>query len=307
MRTLERARQQLRDALDRGDLAAARRAVRGFPFLRGPEAALLWVELLWADRDHPDRLAIARTLLDAFPDRGELVHPCSEILLDEMGGIVPGDPRDPDGHARRAVEAVDTCLASRPEYGLQARDLLLRTRAAALSRTDAPADEVEAAWGELIDRHPQDGQLWYELALWSKYQGDFREALGAALQARRWLGARPPVLWNIGICATGCDERALALEAWRGLGMDAVLHRDRVIVAGLPTRRVRIVTDDPVYGTPGPREVVEALVTPLGPCDGFIEGVQAVGSGAPVRVLHDGTPLPGSDPPVLPVLALLPS
>lgn len=306
MRTLEDARRQLRDALDRGDLEAARRALRGFPFLRGPEAALLWVELLWADRSHPDRLAIARTLLDAFPDRGEVVHPCAEILLDALGGFVPGDARDPDGLAAQAVAAVDACLGARGDYGDAARDLLLRTRAAALGRTDAPAEEVEAAWGALLDRNPEDGQLWYELALASKYRGAFRDGLAAALQARRWLGARPPVLWNVGICATGCGELAHALEAWRGLGMDAVVHRGRVVVPGLPPRRVRLVTDDPVYGGPGPREVVVAEVTPIGPCDGTLEGVAPVGGGEPVRVLHDGTPLPGTDPAVLPALAILP-
>lgn len=305
MRTLDDARQQLRGALDRGDLAAARRALRGFPFLRSPEAALLWVELLWADRSHPDRLAVARTLLDAFPDRGEIVHPCAEILLDALGGFVPGDAHDPDGLARQAVSAVDACLAARTDYGDAPRDLLLRTRAAALARTDAPAEAVEAAWAELLDRNPEDGGLWYELALASKYRGAFRDGLAAALQARRWLGARPPVLWNVGICATGCGELAHALEAWRGLGMDAVVHRDRVVVPGLPPRRVRLVTNDPVYGAPGPREVLVAELAPIGPCDGILEGL--AGDGEPVRVLHDGTPLADTDPPVLPTLAILPT
>lgn len=305
MRTLDDARQQLRGALDRGDVDAARRAVRGFPFLRGPDAALLWVELLWADRAHPDRVPVSLTLLDAFPDRGEIVHPCAEILLDTLGGVVPGDPIDPDGLARRAAEALATCLDARADYGEAGRDLLLRARASALSRSDAAVDVVEAAWADLLERHPHDGRLWYEVALWSKYRGAFREGLAAALQARRCLGDQPAVLWNAGICATGCDEAADALDAWRALGMDAVVHRGRVVVPGLPKRRVRLVTDDPVYGATGPREVLEAEITPLGPCDGMLDGVVPVGGGEPVRVLHDGTPLPGSDPAVLPVIALL--
>lgn len=304
MRTLDDARRDLRAALDAGDLRRARRALHGFPALRGPEAALLWAELLWADPELPNRAAVAETLLDAFPEHGEIVRPCGEVLLDTLPGVIAGDPPVGEREAKRVSDAVDACLAARPEYGPEARLLLRRTRASALSRLpSAPPRQVEEAWAEILTHHPEDGAGWFELTLWLKYRGRFVEGLGTALQAQARLGDHPSVLWNVGICATGAGDAERAVEAWRALEMPAIVD-GLARVEGLRERRVRLVTTDPVYGDPqADRAEYVALLEPIGPCDGrLLEPAGPFPSGA--RVLHDATPL-SQDPVVLPALAIL--
>lgn len=312
MRTIDKARDDLRAALESGDLARARRALRGFPPIRDADSGLLWAELLWADRELPDRRPLAETLLDAFPERGEIVRPCAEVLVDELGGYVPGDPPGDARLAGRAADAAERCLQLRPDYPDVARALLLRTVAAARSRDPSvPEDVVEAAWEAALQAAPDDGGAWYEVALWLKYQGRFGAALGAALRARERLGDREAVLWNIGICATGCGEHEHALGAWQRLGLPATLRAGRVHVDGMARRRIRLVSDDPVYGEPGAeRRSWDAELEPTSPCDGLLLETAGLGE-AGERWLHDATPLDaraaadGTEVTRLPALARL--
>jgi hypothetical protein len=194
---------------------------------------------------------------------------------------------------------------------------LLVALASAASVMARQHDEVaESAHRQLIALKPDSGAHHYDLGLFLKNRGRFREGMEANQAAARLFAAPDEATqWNLGICATGAGEGAVALAVWRAMGVTAELGRFGLPDGSFPPCKVRLAqrplaqrtaaTDDP-----GLEETI--WVEPLSPCHGIVRSVllQELGVDYGDVVLWDGAPIArhsheGRQVPVFPHLVTL--
>lgn len=175
---------------------------------------------------------------------------------------------------------------------------------------------VERCGRALIELQPQKSYHHYNLGLFFKTRGRFREGMSAnqAAAARRG-GSDEATDWNLGICATGAGEAAVALEVWKRLGNEIEIGRFGLPDGGYAGCKVRLAqrplaerdadTDDP-----GLEESI--WIERLSPCHGIIRSVlfQDLGVNFGDVILFDGAPITyhtynGEQVPIFPHLATL--
>lgn len=178
-------------------------------------------------------------------------------------------------------------------------------------------DEIaEASSRRLVELNPKAHNRHYNLGLFYKTRGRFREGMIANQAAEKLTDEWPEAYeWNLGICATGAAEGAVALQVWKRLGQKIEMGRFDLPDGSYPTCKVRLAqrplaersagSDDP-----GLEETI--WVERLSPCHGIIRNVLYNDLGVDFGdvVLFDGAPITyhkygDKSVPVFPHLATL--
>lgn len=159
-------------------------------------------------------------------------------------------------------------------------------------------DLVEMSCKRLIELRPKKDSDQYNLGLFYKTRGRFREGM-VANQAAESLLLRPPpeqYEWNLGICATGAGEGAEALKVWKRLKQKIQMGRFDLPEGSYPDAKVKIAQRPLAERTaesddPGQEETI--WVERLSPCHGIIRSVTVYDIGVDYGdvILFDGAPI----------------
>lgn len=250
-------------------------------------------------------------------------HRADAQLLAEVGNAMDKLRDIDDLNARPPesglfAELADALLAlARAAAGAPSEDSLLTALSTTTRMMARQRDEV-AAWSHrrLVELGPDRSHRHYNLGLYCKTRGLFHEGLQANQAAAR-LDAEPSEAcdWNLGICATGAGEGAIALEVWKRIGQKIEMGRFGLPEGGYPHCKVRLAQRplaerDASRDDPGLEETI--WVERLSPCHGIVRSVlyQRLGVDFGDVVLFDGAPITyhtyGEDKiPVFPHLATL--
>ena len=223
----------------------------------------------------------------------------------------------PPAHAvfRTALERLATLAqdhAGRPEEEFILRGLATSARMLARQYDDI----AENSYRKLIEINPRSSAHHYNLGLFFKTRGKFEEGMKSNQMAASLADeAIDPYEWNLGICATGARNGAVALEIWKRMGQKIEMGRFglpegtydhcKVKVAERPLAERSADLDDP-----GLEETI--WIERLSPCHGIIRSVLYDDLGVDYGdvILIDGAPIThhtyGNDRvPVFPHLATL--
>lgn len=197
------------------------------------------------------------------------------------------------------LQVVDTLteLAAKAK-GTEAEAQLLEGLSTAARMMARQKDEVvQACCRRLIELNPKAANLHYNLGLFLKTRGHFREGMVANQAAESLTDKWPEAYeWNLGICATGAREGILALQVWKRLDQKIEMGRFELPDGRYPQCKVRLAqrplaeraadADDP-----GLEETI--WVERLSPCHGIIRSVlyQDVGVDYGDVILFDGAPI----------------
>jgi hypothetical protein len=134
-----------------------------------------------------------------------------------------------------------TELSEKAEGG-EAETQLLQGLATAARMMARQRDEVvERCCRRLIELNPKDSNRHYDFGLFLKTRGRFREGM-IANEAAEELADRWPESyeWNLGICATGAGEGAVALQVWKRLDQKIEMGRFELPDGKYPQCKVRL-------------------------------------------------------------------
>ena len=176
--------------------------------------------------------------------------------------------------------------------------LVLRGLATAARMVGRQRDDVAAkSYRRLVELEPQNPASHYNLGLFLKTRGRFREGAEANSAAARLASeVHDSYEWNLGICATGAGDGSLALGVWKRIGQKIEMGRFGLPEGRYPQCKVRLAerplaerpatTDDP-----GLEETI--WIERLSPCHGIVRSVlyQALGVDYGDVVLIDGAPI----------------
>lgn len=102
-------------------------------------------------------------------------------------------------------------------------------------------DIAERSYRRLIELNPRAGNCHYNLGLFLKTRGRFREGMVANQTAERLTDSWPEAYeWNLGICATGAREGAVALQVWKRLEQKIEMGRFELPDGRYPDCKVRL-------------------------------------------------------------------
>ncbi len=158
-------------------------------------------------------------------------------------------------------------------------------------------DIADRSYRRLIELDPKSPNRHYNLGLFLKTRGRFREGMTANQAAERLSDKWPEAYeWNLGICATGAREGRLALQVWKRLDQKIEMGRFELPDGRYPQYKVRLAqrplaeraadADDP-----GLEETI--WLERLSPCHGIVRSVlyQDLGVDYGDVVLFDGAPI----------------
>jgi hypothetical protein len=315
---IEKAQQRFIEAAEAGRGDSAWEALQ--PLLRAQshqqEVAITLIELV--DHGHLSRersLEVLETVHEA--------HRTDERLLGLLGSASER-ARDvdmlnaPPPESELFATVVDTLAALVPKTrGTDREPVLLDGLATAARMMARQRDELaESARRRLLELQPDVGYHHYNLGLFLKTRGRFREGMVANQRAAS-LTKEPSeaTQWNLGICATGAHEGAIALEVWKRLKQKIEMGRFGLPEGTYPTCKVMLAERPLAERTaacddPGLEETI--WIERLSPCHGIIRSVlyQRLGVDFGDVVLIDGAPVThhkygDQDIPVFPHLATL--
>ncbi|HEY0722841.1 MAG TPA: hypothetical protein VGD41_02370 [Pyrinomonadaceae bacterium] len=326
--------QSMRNALSKDALKKAKqRFIEESEAGRGDSAWEILQPLLSA---LPDREDVAITLIELV-NRGYLprersltvlekvheAHPTNELVVGLIGGASE-QARDvdmlnaPPPESGLFAAVVDNLAALIPKArGTDRESVLLDGLATAARMMARQRDEIaESARRRLLELEPEVGYHHYNLGLFLKTRGRFREGMVANQHAAS-LAKEPSqaTQWNLGICATGAREGATALEVWKHMEQKIEMGRFGLPEGTYPTCKVMLAERPLAERTaasddPGLEETI--WIERLSPCHGIIRGVlyQRLGVDFGDVVLIDGAPVThhkygDRDIPVFPHLATL--
>jgi tetratricopeptide (TPR) repeat protein len=176
---------------------------------------------------------------------------------------------------------------------------------------------AESALRRCVEARPDDWRMHYDLGLFFKTRGRFAEGMRANQKAAELGGAdNDPVRWNLGICATGAGEGAVAHGIWSEMGIKLGELSDGALpIGGFPSCKVRLAERpladrDAEHDDPGEEETI--WIERLSPCHGIIRSVLYLDLGIDYGdvILFDGAPIThhdvqGRQVPVFPHLSTL--
>ena len=220
---------------------------------------------------------------------GRCLEAASDI--DDLNAPPPGD-----SVFHTVVEKLDG-LAKVYEGRPQQEPILegLATAARMLARQrDAIA---ESSHRKLTEINPKKSAYHYNLGLFYKTRGRFAEGVTSNQIAASLVGeVVESYEWNLGICATGAGNAAVALDVWKRMGQAIEIGRFglpegryaqcKVKVAERPLAERTSELDDP-----GAEETI--WIERLSPCHGIIRSVlyQSLGIDYGDVILIDGAPI----------------
>ncbi len=156
---------------------------------------------------------------------------------------------------------------------------------------------VETSGKRLVALDPNNSSHHYSLGLFFKTRGRFRDGVTANQAAAKLIKSPPESYeWNLGICATGAGEGALALEVWKRLEQRIEMGRFGLPEGRYPQCKVRLAQRPLAERTaesddPGLEETI--WIERLSPCHGVIRSVlyQDLGVDYGDVILFDGAPI----------------
>ena len=129
----------------------------------------------------------------------------------------------------------------------------------------------------LVELDPDTSYRHYNLGLFCKTRGLFRDGV-LANQAAARLADEPNEAceWNLGICATGAAEGAVALDVWKRMGQKIMMGRFDLPEGGYPQCKVKLAerplaVRDAEHDDPGVEETI--WIERLSPCHGIVRSV----------------------------------
>jgi hypothetical protein len=254
-------------------------------------------------------------IFDAYEQDMEIIARIGECIqrardIDDLNAPPPGGDLFPEVLERLAACAVEVRDADLEILVLSG----LAHTARLMSRQHD--DIAERSYRRLVELLPQRSYVHYNLGLFFKTRGRFREGIEPNQAAMR-LAKEPEEahLWNLGICATGAGEGMIALGVWRQLGQKVEIGRFGLPDGGYPSCKVKLAQRplaerNAANDDPGLEETI--WIERLSPCHGIVRSVlyQDLGVDYGDVVLIDGAPIThhryGDDEiPVFPHLATL--
>ena len=196
-------------------------------------------------------------------------------------------------------------------------EAILRGLSTAARMLARQGDEIaERSYRRLTEIKPQDCSHHYNLGLFYKTRGRFAKGMAANQTAARLADeAVEPYEWNLGICATGAGEGAVALDVWKRMEQKIEMGRFDLPEGGYPQCKVKLAERPLAERTadrddPGLQETI--WIERLSPCHGIIRSVlyQDLGVDFGDVILMDGAPITyhtygETQVPVFPHLATL--
>lgn len=264
----------------------------------------------------------------------------AEGAAEVLSEIVQSHPQDVDilgelGESLEAVRDIDDLNAPPPEedvfltvverLGVLAqetgdpaeRETILRGLSTSARMLARQRDGVaEDSYRKLIEIDPEKSANHYNLGLFLKTRGRFEEGMEANRTAAGLTDEEvESYAWNLGICATGARDGAVALDVWKRMGQKIEMGRFGLPEGLYPQCKVKLAerplaertadTDDP-----GLEETI--WIERLSPCHGIVRSVlyQDLGVDYGDVVLIDGAPITyhtygDAEVPVFPHLATL--
>ncbi len=257
--------------------------------------ALLWIvnERSLAREDAAELLT---EIADAHDDNMNILSrlgSCLEAVrdIDDLNALAPAHPI-----FQKAVEKL-VRLAKLCE-GKAEQEQVLRGLATAARMMARQRDAIaEDCLRRLIDINPRESAHHYNLGLFYKTRGRFAEGV-TANQAAANLSQEmvDSYEWNLGICATGAGDAAVALDVWKRMGQKIEPGRFGLPEGGYYGRKVKLA-ERPLaeraadLDTPGEEETV--WIERLSPCHGIIRSVlyRRLGVDYGDVILMDGAPI----------------
>jgi len=250
-------------------------------------------------------------------------HPQDADLLAMLGEClqVARDIDDlnapPPAHAvfRTALERL--AALAQDHAGRPGEEAILQGLATAARMLARQHDDIaENSYRKLVAIDPRDSGHHYNLGLFFKTRGEFEEGMKAN-QTAASLAAEvtEPYEWNLGICATGARNGAVALEVWKRMGQKIAMGRFGLPEGTYEPCKVKL-TQRPLAersadrDDPGLEETI--WIERLSPCHGIIRSVlyDQLGVDYGDVILIDGAPITyhtygNARVPVFPHLATL--
>lgn len=215
--------------------------------------------------------------------------------------------------------AVTDLLAvrARDVLGKEGETYILNGLATAARMMSRQRDKyVEASALRLLELRPDKANLHYNYGLFLKTRGRFREGMIENQRALELAAeADEAYQWNLGICATGAGEGAVALQVWKQIGNKIEMGRFNLPEGRYPQCKVRLAERPLAERTaddddPGMEETI--WMERLSPCHGIVRSVLYNDLGVDYGdvVLIDGAPITyhqygDEEVPVFPHLATL--
>ncbi len=231
-------------------------------------------------------------------------HGNDEALLAEIGSALEGArdiddlnsaPPDQPLFGEVLTRLSKLAVASRGQEAEESIQDGLSTVARMLARQHD--DLAEQSYLRLVELDPEYSGYHYGLGLFYKTRGRFREGMISNQRAIS-LEDEPKDAyeWNLGICATGAREGAIALEVWKRMNQKIEMGRFDLPEGGYPQCKVRLAERPLAERTaknddPGLEETI--WLERLSPCHGIVRSAlyRDLGVDYGDVVLIDGAPI----------------
>jgi tetratricopeptide (TPR) repeat protein len=262
------------------------------------DAADVVSEIAWSHPEDTGVMSLAGECLEAARD------------IDDLNAPPPDDGV--------FTTIVDRLAAMAEEHqGSAEEDDILRGLATGARMMARQRDAIaEKSYRRLVEINPEKSAYHYNLGLFLKTRGRFREGMEANRTAADLTDETVEAYeWNLGICATGAGEGAAALDVWKRMEQIIEMGRFGLPDGGYPQCKVKLA-ERPLaersadQDDPGLEETI--WIERLSPCHGIVRSVlyQDLGVDYGDVVLFDGAPITyhtyGEDQiPVFPHLATL--
>jgi len=156
---------------------------------------------------------------------------------------------------------------------------------------------AESSHRKLAEINPQKSAYHYNLGLYYKTRGRFAEGVTSNRTAASLASeVFESYEWNLGICATGSGNAAVALDVWKRMGHAIEMGRFGLPEGRYPQCKVKLAERPLAERTselddPGAEETI--WIERLSPCHGVIRSVpyQNLGVGYGDVILIDGAPI----------------
>jgi tetratricopeptide (TPR) repeat protein len=213
---------------------------------------------------------------------------------------------------------VDRLAALAQQYtGMPEEEAILRGLAISARMVTRQYDELaENSYRKLTELSPRNSAYHYNLGLFFKTRGKFEEGIKSNQAATRLVDeVVDPYEWNLGICATGRRNGAVALDVWKRMGQKLEMGRFGLPEGTYPHCKVKLAQRPLAErrkdrDEPGLEETI--WIERLSPCHGIIRSVlyKKLGVDYGDVILIDGAPIThhtygGTKVPVFPHLATL--
>jgi hypothetical protein len=150
------------------------------------------------------------------------------------------------GADRRPQTAADVDLQALRERDLLARYRQVESAVDADDDPDGRAALLDALAAEVLRRHPDSPEFWYDRGMYAKWRADWAASIEYSRRALDLLPADrregEAAAWNLGIAATAMQDWATARTAWGafGISLPQAAHPAEPIVADFGPAPVRL-------------------------------------------------------------------